>query len=183
MKQILILLSILLIVSNASAEQFEFRGRFVETYITAPGFTATLPPEVKLYCKGGVKNGRRTYSDCSVNKSVRVYVFENENEEIWVWSAHGRHLQYDDERMITGAGVDGHIVYFDEHKQMISRSHVLFDENQKLLEEIAENPAPTTTELNKQMYELEKLHDAELKKRFEKESEKYYKNTRRPPED
>lgn len=82
MKTILtILICFLTVTAHAEmyngAEVEKFLGTYVRSYEAGSSFIKTLPAGIPLICS----------RNCSVNKTIIVYVFRNESgEERWLWS-------------------------------------------------------------------------------------------------
>lgn len=149
---------LVLIATSASAQQLEFRGDFVETYMAEKGFLDTIPAGTKLNCKG---------ANCSSMKLVRIYVFEDSTgKRQWFWSTNYKHVQYDEaETILHNDGKTGHIVYYDDTRQLMYRSHVSFEQEQNRHKEIVNAPVLTHKELVEIGDRNLAIHDAEVKAR------------------
>ena len=100
--------------TSAVAQQFEFRGDFVETYMAKSGFLDTVPSGTILNCEEGL---------CSNSKSVRIYVFKNRETTKTFWSTDYLDVMFDEPEKILTCGKSGHIVSYDETDQLLFRHH------------------------------------------------------------
>lgn len=115
MKTIVVLLLCLVATSACYAQQREFRGDFVETYMANDGFLDTIPPGTKLNCEQQL---------CSNSKSVRIYVFKNKETTRRFWSTDYCDVMFDEKETISACGDTGHIVYYDETDQLLYRDNM-----------------------------------------------------------
>ena len=114
MKPYFVLL-ICLFAIPAHAQDFAFRGDFVETYLSADGFLDTIPRDTRLNCETGM---------CSFSKSVRIYVFKNKDGARRFWSTNYVDVMFDEPEALLACGKTGHVVYYDQSNQLLSRHHV-----------------------------------------------------------
>ena len=103
------------IPSSAIAQQFVFRGNFVDTYMAEKGFLYKVPYDTKLNCEQGL---------CSYSKSVRIYVFKNKEAIKRFWSTDYCDVMFDEPETLLACGNDNYIAYYDETNQLLSRDHV-----------------------------------------------------------
>lgn len=111
----LIVLFLCLIATSAAAQQYEFRGDFVETYMAEDGFLDTVPSGTTLNCEQQL---------CSSSKSVRIYVFKNKETTKRFWSTDYCDVMFDGPDAIASCGPTGHVVYYDETGQLMHRYHL-----------------------------------------------------------
>lgn len=111
MKPLAVLL-LCLIGTPAFAQQFEFRGEFVETYMAEDGFLDSIPHGTKLNCEQQI---------CSSSKSVRIYVFKNKETTKSFWSTDYCDVMFDEPEAILSCGRTGHIAYYDATDQLMYR--------------------------------------------------------------
>jgi hypothetical protein len=104
-----------LISTSAFAQQFEFRGDFVETYMAQDGFLDTIPRGTKLNCEQKL---------CSNLKSVRIYVFKHGETTKRFWSTDYLDVMFDGPEAILTCGKTGHIAFYDETNQLLYRDQV-----------------------------------------------------------
>src|SRR4051794_9135632 len=102
----------LLIATTASAEQFEFRGDFVKTYVVEENFVQSLPKGTVMACikkRGCARNKRvckeRYDNHCSRYGGARIYVFKDASgKEKTFWTADIDKKLYDTEEQILMLG-------------------------------------------------------------------------------
>jgi len=110
--KLFVALSLCLIATSAAAQQFEFRGDFVETYMAKDGFLDTVPRGTKLNCEQQL---------CSSLKSVRIYVFKNGKTTKSFWSTDYCDVMFDEPEKILAGGETGHVAFYDETNQLLCR--------------------------------------------------------------
>jgi hypothetical protein len=104
-----------LIATSSAAQQFEFRGDLVGTYLVKEGFLDTIPNGTKLNCEGLL---------CSNFKAVRIYVFQNQEVIKKFWSTDYCDVMFDGPETMVTCGKSGHIAHYDETDQLLYREQV-----------------------------------------------------------
>jgi len=127
-----VILILCLITTPAVAQQFEFRGDLVETYLAKDGFLDTVPNGTKLNCEGLL---------CSNFKSVRIYVFRNKEVVKKFWSTDYCDVMFDGPETMVTCGKSGHIVHYDETGQLLYREQACRTvETNRVRERVAKCP-------------------------------------------
>ena len=104
-----------LVATSAAAQQFQFRGDFVETHLAKEGFLDTIPRGTRLNCEQRL---------CSGLKAVRIYVFRNKEQTREFWSTDYSDVMFDEPETVSACGRSGHIAYYDETNQLLSRDQL-----------------------------------------------------------
>jgi hypothetical protein len=99
-----------LATTPALAQQHEFRGDFVETYLAEAGFLDKIPRGTKLNCEDHL---------CSTSKSVRIYVYKNAGQTKKFWSTDYLDVMFDEKEALQTCGKT--VAYFDETDQLLFR--------------------------------------------------------------
>jgi hypothetical protein len=111
--KLLIALLILAAAVPAPAQEFKFRGEFVETHLAEQGFLNRIPPGTKLNCDGLL---------CSSTGAVRIYVFRNRDTVKEFWSTDYYDVMFDEAANILSCGETGHVAHYDDSGQMLYRT-------------------------------------------------------------
>lgn len=99
--------------SAADAEEYVFRGDFVETHLAEKGFLDRVPPGTRLNCEGLL---------CSSTGSVRIYVFRKDDIVKSFWSTDYYDVVFDGADKILACGETGHLAHYDETGQLLFRT-------------------------------------------------------------
>lgn len=117
--KLFVVLSLCLYATSACADQFEFRGDFVETHMAEKGFLDTIPKSTRLNCEDSI---------CSNEKSVRIYVFRNRDGKKSFWSTDYSDVMFDEPEKMLTCGRTRYVVRFDETGQLMYKDQVCDEE-------------------------------------------------------